>query len=211
MFRKISVAALLCVALSATALVMAQKVAKDLDDAISSASNWVGWKAEDTFYPKEDGKKALEDGKTCIDKIDEALSKGLAASTAVETPKGKMTISEAREMCIAVRDAGQKVFGDLSAAEEAQYEPFRKVLSGDKLNLYNDRLKKYKLYGAGGKVLKTPEAYRDSPLWCTTGVDREGVLPVWSVDCWHFKGMTKVGSVESRTGTGDEAPSSAFH
>src|SRR5216684_1595654 len=210
MFRKISVAALLCVALSATALVMAQKVAKELDDAISSASNWVGWKAEDSFYPKEDGKKALEDGKTCIDKIDEALSKGLAASTVVETSKGKMTISEAREMCIAVRDAGQKVFGDLSAAEEAQYEPFRKVLSGDKLNLYNDRLKKYKLYGAGGKVLKTPEAYRDSPLWCTTGFDREGVVPVWSVDCWHFKGMTKIGSVESRSGTGDEAPSSAF-
>jgi hypothetical protein len=210
MFRKISVAALLCVALSATALVIAQKVAKDLDDAISSASNWVGWKAEDTFYPKEDGKKALEDGKACIDKIDDALSKGLAASTVVETNKGKMTISEAREMCVSVRDAGQKVFGDLSAAEEAQYEPFRKVLSGDKLSLYNDRLKKYKLYGAGGKVLKTPEAYRDSPLWCTTGVDREGIAPVWSVDCWHFKGMTKAGSLESRSGTGDEAPSSAF-
>jgi hypothetical protein len=210
MFRKISVAALLCMALSSTALVIAQKVAKELDDAISSASNWVGWKAEDTFYPKEDGKKALEDGKTCIDKIDEALSKGLAASTVVETSKGKMTISEAREMCVSVRDAGQKVFGDLTAAEEAQYEPFRTILGGDKLSLYNERLKKYKLYGAGGKVLKTPEDYRDSPLWCTTGVDREGIVPVWSVDCWHFKGMTKAGSVESRTGTGDEAPSSAF-
>ena len=210
MFRKISAAALLCMAVSGTALVMAQKVAKDLDAAISDASNWVGWKAEDTFYPKEDGKKALEDGKTCIDKIDEALSKGLAASTEVETPKGKMTISQAREMCVSVRDAGQKVFGDLTAAEEAQYEPFRKVLSGDKLSLYNDRLKKYKLYGAGGKVLKTPEDYRDSPLWCTTGVDREGILPVWTVDCWHFKGMTKAGSVESRTGTADQAPSSAF-
>ena len=210
MFRKISIAALLC-ALSATALVMAQKVAKDLDDAISSASNWVGWKAADTFYPKEDGKKALEDGKMCIDRIDEALSKGLASSTVVETNKGKMTISEAREMCVSVRDAGQKVFGDLTAEEEAQYEPFRKVLSGDKLSIYNERLKKYKLYGAGGKMLKTPEAYRDSVLWCTTGVDREGIVPMWSVDCWHFKGMTKVGSVESRSGTGDEAPSSAFH
>jgi hypothetical protein len=211
MFRKICIAALLCMALSGTALVIAQKVAKDLDDAISSASNWVGWKAEDTFYPKEDGKKALADGKTCIDKIDEALSKGLAATTVVETPKGKMTISEARDMCVSVRDAGQKVFGDLTATEEAQYEPFRKVLSGDKMNLYNERLKKYKLYGAGGKVLKTPEDYRESPLWCTTGVDRDGVVPVWSVDCWHFKGMTKAGSVESRTGTGDQAPSSAFH
>src|SRR5260370_10601968 len=173
MFRKISTAALLSMVLSSpTALVMAQKVAKDLDDAISSASIWVGWKAEDTFYPKEDGKKALQDGTTCIDKIDEALSKGLAGPTVVETNKGKMTISEAREMCVSVRDAGQKVFGDLTAAEEAQYEPFRQALTGDKLSLYNDRLKKYKLYGAGGKVLKTPEAYRDSPLWCTTGVDR---------------------------------------
>jgi len=121
-----------------------------------------------------------------------------------------ITITEARAMCVRVRDAGQKVFGDLTAAEEAQYEPFRKILSGDKLSLYNDRLKKYKLYGGGGRVLKTPEAYRDSTLWCTTGVDHEGIVPVWSVDCWHFKGMTRVGSVESRTGSGDEAPSSAF-
>jgi len=210
MFRKISVAALLCMALSGTALVIAQKVAKDLEDNISEASIWVGWKPDDSLYPKQDGKKALEDGKTCIDKIDAALSKGLAASAVVETQRGKMTITEAREMCVSVRDAGQKVFGDLAAAEEAQYEPFRKILSGDKLGLYNDRLKKYKLYGAGGKVLKTAEDYRDSPLWCTTGVDREGIVPVWSVDCWHFKGMGKVGAVESRSGTGDQAPSAAF-
>ena len=97
-----------------------------------------------------------------------------------------------------------------TAEEEAQYEPFRKVLSGDKLRIYNDRLKKYKLYGAGGRVLKTPEDYRDSALWCTTGVDRDGVVPVWSVDCWHFKGMAMVGTVTSKTGEGDEAPSSAF-
>ena len=210
MLRKIWIAALLCLVLSVTALVVAQKVAKDLEDAINSASNWVGWKADDSLYPKEDGKKALEDGKTCIDKIDEAVSKGLAESIEVETYKGKMTITEARKMCVAVRDAGQKVFGDLTGAEEAKYEPFRNVLSGDKLSIYNDRLKKYKLYGAGGKVLKTPDDYRDSPLWCTTGVDREGIVPLWSVDCWHFKGMTKVGSVESRSGTGDQAPSSAF-
>src|SRR5438876_7786825 len=120
MFRKVSTAALLCVALSVTTLVMAQKVAKELDNAISEASIWVGWKPDDSLYPKHDGKKALEDGKTCIDKIDEALSKGLAASTVVETQKGRMTITEARAMCVSVRDAGQKVFGDLVAEEEAQ-------------------------------------------------------------------------------------------
>src|SRR6266446_1540567 len=211
MFRRILTAAFFSMVVCGAAVVMAQKISKELDDAINSASNWVGWKPDDSFYPKEDGKKALADGQMCIDEIDAALSKGLAASTVVETHNGNMTISEAREMCVSARDAGQRVFGDLTAAEEAQYEPFRKVLSGDKLSIYNERLKKYKLYGAGGKVLKTPADYRESALWCTTGVDREGILPVWSVDCWHFKGMTKVGSVESRTGTGDEAPSSAFH
>ncbi|MEP6912699.1 MAG: hypothetical protein ABI923_08085 [bacterium] len=210
MFRRISTVALLSTALTVTAVVMAQKITKELDEAIKAASNFADWKPEDSMYPKEDGKLALENGKACIEKVDEALAKGLPGSTVVETYKDKMTITEAREMCVKVRDAGQKVFGDLTAAEEAQYEPFRKGLSGDKLNLYNDRLKKYKLYGAGGKVLRTPEGYRDSALWCTTGVDRDGIVPVWSVDCWHFKGMTKVGSVQSRTGTGDEAPSSAF-
>ena len=57
MFKRISIAALLCMLVFGAAVVMAQKISKDLDDAISSASNWVGWKAEDTFYPKEDGKK----------------------------------------------------------------------------------------------------------------------------------------------------------
>jgi len=210
MLRKVLTAALLCTVLFSAAVVMSQKIAKDLEDGINSASNFADWKPEDSMYPKEDGKLALENGKTCIDKIDEAVSKGLSEATVVETYKGKMTITEARAMCVKVRDAGQKVFGDLTATEEAQYEPFRKALSGDKLNLYNDRLKKYKLYGVSGKVLKTPDQYRDSDLWCTTGVNREGVVPVWSVDCWHFKGMTKVGSVENRTGAGDQAPSSAF-
>jgi hypothetical protein len=211
MIKRIRIAAILCLVICAPTLVMAQKIAKELQEAIDSAVNFSDWKPEDSMYPKEDGKLALENGKACIEKIDGALAQGVAGSTQVETNKGNMTITQAREMCVRVRDAGQKVFGDLTVAEEAQYEPFRQVLSGDKLTLYNNRLKKYKLYGLSGKVLKTPEDYRDSTVWCTTGVDRSGIVPVWSVDCWHFKGMTKVGSVESRTGSGDEAPSAAFH
>jgi len=43
-------------------------------------------------------------------------------------------------MCVKVRDAGQKVFGDLTAAEEGQYEPFRKILTGNKLFLLSPRM-----------------------------------------------------------------------
>jgi len=211
MNNQIRIIAIFCLLICVAGAALGQKIAKDLDDAITAASSYADWKPEDSMYPKEDGKLALENGKTCIEKIDDASSKGLSDSAVVETPKGKMTIAQAREMCVRVRDAGQKVFGDLTAAEEAQYEPFRQILTGDKLTLYNNRLKKYKVYGLAGKVLKSPEDYRDSTVWCTTGVDRSGIVPVWSVDCWHFKGMAKVGSVESRTGSGDEAPSSAFH
>ena len=210
MFKRVSTTTLLCMALSAASVVVAQKVATEVQDAINSAFVFADWMPDDDFYPKANAKLALDNGNACIEKVDQALAGGLAQTAVVDTSKGQMTIAEARAMCVKVRDKGQKFFGALTAEEEAQYEPFRKVLSDDKLRIYNDRLKKYKLYGAGGRVLKTPADYRDSVLWCTTGVDRDGIVPVWSVDCWHFKGMAMVGSVTSKTGEGDEAPSSAF-
>ena len=210
MFKRVSTTTLLCMALSAASVVVAQKVATEVQDAINSAFVFADWMPDDDFYPKANAKLALDNGNACIEKVDQALAGGLAQTAVVDTSKGQMTIAEARAMCVKVRDKGQKFFGALTAEEEAQYEPFRKVLSDDKLRIYNDRLKKYKLYGAGGRVLKTPADYRDSALWCTTGVDRDGIVPVWSVDCWHFKGMAMVGSVTSKTGEGDEAPSSAF-
>jgi len=132
MNKQIQIATILCLITCAASAGVAQRIAKDLDDAITAASSYADWKPEDSMYPKEDGKLALENGKTCIDRIDVAVSGGLNESTVVETPKGKLTITQAREMCVRVRDAGQKVFGDLTAAEEAQYEPFRQVLSADK-------------------------------------------------------------------------------
>src|SRR5260370_32239131 len=123
----------------------------------------------------------------------------------------KMTLSEARAMCVYVRDAPQKIVGQNQAEEEAQYEPFRKAVSGDKLALYNDRLKIYKVYGAGGRVLQTPQDYADSPLWCTSRVDRIGVVPMWEVDCLHFSGMTQVGAVVHKSDPRENAPSPAYH
>jgi hypothetical protein len=194
---------------------MSERIAKvaafsNAAQAIENASVWPRYIADGTINEELQAKGALEAGKFCVAKVDEALANGVADSTTVEAGSNKMTLAEAREMCAYVREEAQKVVNKQTAAEEAQYEPFRKLLSGDKLNIYNSRLKRYKVYGAGGKVLRTPEDYRDSPLWCTSGVNRDGIVPVWSVDCWHFQAMTKTGSVTTRTGDGDEAPSSAF-
>jgi hypothetical protein len=145
-----------------------------------------------------------------VSKVDEAVANAVPDTTVIESLDRRMTLAEGREMCVYVRDEAQKVVDKQTAAEEAQYEPFRKLLGGDKLRIYNDRLKRYKVYGAGGKVLRIPEDYRDSSLWCDSGVNREGIVPIWSVDCWHFQGMAKVGSIASRSGEGDQPQSTAF-
>lgn len=120
------------------------------------------------------------------------------------------TIAEIREMMPSFLGQADQAVTQAKAEEDAEYAPFRRVLTGDKLNLYNQRLKRYQLYGSGGRVLKTPDQYRDSPVWCTSGVDRNAVIPRWEVDCWHFNGMTKAGEVVHRTGAGEDAPASAF-
>jgi hypothetical protein len=194
---------------------MSERIAKvaafsNAAQAIENASVWPKYIADGTINQEAQARGALDASKFCIAKVDEALANGVADSTGVEANGSKITIGEGREMCAYVRDEAQKVVDKQTAEEEAKYEPFRKLLSGDKLSVYSDRLKRYKLYGAGGKVLRTPEDYRDSALWCTSGVNRDGIVPVWSVDCWHFQGMSKVGSISTRTGDGDDAPSSAF-
>src|SRR5215467_9757917 len=180
------------------------------DQAITNASVWPKYIADGTINQQSQARGALQISKFCIAKVDEALANGVPDSTVIDAMGNKMTLTEGREMCVYVRDEAQKVVDKQTAAEEAQYQPFRKLLSEDKLRIYNSRVKRYKVYGAGGRVLRTPEDYRDSSLWCTSGVNRDGIIPIWSVDCWQFKGMALAGAVKTRTGEGDQAPSSAY-
>jgi hypothetical protein len=180
------------------------------DQAITNTSSWPRYIADGTINQELQAKGALQTSKFCIAKVDEALANGVLDSTVIEALGRKMTLAEGREMCVYVRDTAQGVVEKQTAAEEARYEPFKNLLSGDKLRIYNERLKRYKLYGSGGRVLRTPADYRDSAVWCTAGVNRDGIVPIWSADCWHFQGMTRVGTVANRSGEGDQAPSSAF-
>jgi len=148
------------------------------------------------------------------------LQDGLKRAAAANVPDSSVilgvgsaktaTIAELREMLPSFLGEADKAVDQAKAEEEAAYEPFRNALSRDKLALYNKRLKIYQVYGAGGRRLKTPEDYQTSPVWCTSGVNRNSIIPMWEVACWHFKGMDKVGDVVNKTGQGENAPASAF-
>lgn len=155
-------------------------------------------------------KVAADDANKCISAIDKALASTHPGSTVIElTGDDKTTLSDAREMCVYVLNAATKQVKTDVAAEEATYAPFRKLLSGDKLNLYN-KWKNRKIYTTGGRLLSTPESYRDATVWCSVGVNRSGIVPAWDMECSRFKGMTQVGGPIKKNGTGDEPPSSAF-
>lgn len=153
---------------------------------------------------------AAKDANECISASDKLLASNHPGSTVIQLAgDDKTTLSDAREMCVYVRNAATKQVKTDVAAEDATYAPFRKVLSGDKLNLYN-KWKNRKIYATGGRLLTTPESYRDATVWCSVGVNRSGIIPVWDMDCSRFKGMTQVGGLIKKNGTGDQPPSSAF-
>jgi hypothetical protein len=178
--------------------------------AAINASIWPEKISQGEDFSGPNARVAADAANDCIRSIDSALKSGNTGSTQIELiGDNKMTLSEAREMCIYVRDSATKQVKKDVAAEEALYEPFRKLLSGDKLYVYNE-WKNRKIYTTGGRLLRTPESYRDATVWCSVGVNRDGIVPVWDMDCWRFRGMTQVGGVIRKNGTGDEPPSSAF-
>ena len=182
-------------------------------DAAQMAVNASGWPK--MFANGEvngvQARGALDAGKSCVEAIDKALGAGVPDSTIIEMlGSDTKPLSEAKEMCVYVRDEAQKIVDKETAAQEAEYKPYRDVLSGDKLALYNRRMKMMKVYGHGGRVLRTPADYKLSNVWCEAGVNREGAMPMWELACWRFVGMKQVSGPITKQGVGDEPPSSAF-
>ncbi|MBS1796718.1 MAG: hypothetical protein JSS81_23000 [Acidobacteria bacterium] len=190
---------------------------------MTGGAMWKGQAAEAAQYisiwlkPLQDGSidktqaaVAAQNGKEALAKLDEARSGGLADTDELEVLGQTMTVRDAREQIVYIQTEISKINDKFVAEEEAKYAPFRAALTGDKLDLYNSRMKHSGVYGAGGRMLKTPAEYAASPVWCEWSVDRNSLITTWELGCWHFKGMTKVGAVVTRSGVGATPPSSAF-
>jgi hypothetical protein len=179
------------------------------DQLITNASVWPRYIADGTVDREAiQARTALSVSSECIKAIEEALAYGVPDSTVIRVIDRRMSLAEGREMCIYVHDVADKIVGRNTAAEEAAFEPFRKVLTGDKLKIYEEYLHILKVYGHAGKPLATPAQYRDSDVWYTVGINRE-VRAMWEIRGWRFRGMTKVADY-FKNGIGDEPPSSAF-
>jgi hypothetical protein len=95
------------------------------------------------------------------------------------------------------------------AAEEEKWRPFTTALKGDRLTHFNRYRDSYEFRGVGGRILRTPADFQNTPIMAALSVDDNGVLARWELTIWRFRGNSLVGK-QTRTGWGRSAPSSAY-
>jgi hypothetical protein len=168
---------------------------------------------------------AAEEAKSCSARVAEALAAGAAADAPIEfyhyDAKIEGAARDGASSTLPLGDVDAKVckpalaladgaVKSILAAAAAALAPYLKALSGDKLKIFKARgLLGYVVRGPGGRVLTTPEDFRDATAWYTCGLDSTGAWPTWSVDGWRFKGM-KLDGKYSKSGVGTDYPRGVF-
>ena len=160
----------------------------------------------------DDAKEAISEADTCRKEVDAALAAGVAASTTIKLKAGEITLGDAKaKVCDAVAAAGQVIVDAEQAKLDAKKAPYRKVLTGDKLNLI-ENLWGDAFYGVGGDPLDTPEKLKAASAWFSvlTWTDDNDGKTHWTLRKYKFRGDKAVGNATERSGCCDEPPSSAY-
>jgi hypothetical protein len=96
-------------------------------------------------------------------------------------------------------------------ADRLKWEPYTKLLSGDRLKFFNETHRSgTKVFGRGGTILWEPGDFDKAAVMCTRTWGRNGIFETWRVDCWSFSGDRQTSGPRSRSGYGTNTPASAF-
>ena len=100
---------------------------------------------------------------------------------------------------------------DAVNADNAKWEPFTKLLSGDRLRFFNQTYRGgSNVFGRGGQYLDTPAEFASAPVMCTRTWGHSGIFETWRVDCYSFRGDRRISGPRSQSGLGTNTPSSAY-
>jgi hypothetical protein len=153
----------------------------------------------------------VNDAKTCREQIEAARAAGAsndAELTLAKTGKDfvvrefKVKLGEVEaQICVPAAKRGQEALDAARKRFEAERAPYRKLLSGDKLRIY-DASGKITFVGRGGGWLHDPAALAKSDVWFEVGL---GLTPVdgwtdWTVRRYQFKGMKLIKGPTTKTG-----------
>jgi hypothetical protein len=97
------------------------------------------------------------------------------------------------------------------AIDNAKWEPYTKLLSGDRLKFFNETYRiGTNVYGVGGKYLDKPEQFDTANVMCTKTWGHSGIVETWRVSCYSFRGDRQVAGPRTKSGYGNNTPSSAY-
>ena len=117
------------------------------------------------------------------------------------------TIADINAMVPSFRSSQKEVEAKVNADYEAKWRPFLSVLRGDRLTLF----KRYEvgiLYGVGGRALRTPTDFQNTPMMAKVTIDDRGITR-WNMTIWRFRG-DRIVATQTKSGWGSDAPSAAY-
>jgi hypothetical protein len=121
------------------------------------------------------------------------------------------TIGEIKSKLASYLGQANKSLDNAIAVDNAKWEPFTKLLTGDRLKFFNDSYRGgSNVFGRGGQYLDTPEEFDTAPVMCTRTWGHSGIFETWRIDCWTFRGDRQVSGPRSRSGYGTNTPASAY-
>lgn len=121
------------------------------------------------------------------------------------------TIGEIKSKLSAYLGQANNSLTDAINVDNAKWEPFTKLLTGDRLKFFNDSYRGgSNVFGRGGQYLDTPEEFDTAPVMCTRTWGHNGIFETWRTDCYTFRGDRQISGPRSRSGIGTHTPPSAY-
>jgi hypothetical protein len=123
------------------------------------------------------------------------------------------TIADLRKRWPGWRKYFEAAAAQLYKERQAEIEPYLKLLSGDKLKLFNEYFgtpqSGLMCFGENGKVLTTPKEYANSKIWASVSSPRGFLQPHWEVLIFYFDGMSLINKTTTQ-GIGLQPPAGVF-
>ena len=144
----------------------------------------------------------------------EAEAQALAAAARARDCQAAMEAAGAeaaqRAPCQALAAEAERRLAAFAAAAAHRAAPFRRVLAGDKLAVFDaERLAEREVWGPGCSArLRTPADFKAAPVWNEVDLEDDWRTKeqVWSVWQWTFSGMKRLTGPSVREGDGTPMP-----
>jgi hypothetical protein len=145
----------------------------------------------------------------CVESVDTAISRRISPDATVPTKLGELRLDEVKDKgCGAITALAAEANNAGQAAVDAKFAPWKKGLSGDKLDTFlNKNMIHFRVRGRGGKELVTPADFARSNVWFE-GLNSDSPRR-WAIKRFKFSGDRLVGT-DVITGAGKVVPSSAY-